>query len=192
MIGPGDKVNIVTGGSVTNLERGPAVFVSGGTLNVTDGSISSNGTGVLVMSGAVKISGGSILGGKGDSVYVYSGTASIYGCGLTLSDGQLVGTLRDSTLINMPTSGLTATDQSEATAAALQEGWLRTGDLTRQDGEGYITHSVGTRFVGQKKEIIIRGGSNISPQEVEAVVCQNPAVRPAGVIGVPDPTWGRS
>jgi long-chain acyl-CoA synthetase len=74
----------------------------------------------------------------------------------------------------------------EATAAALQEGWLRTGDLARRDEDGYYW------FVGRKKQIIIRGGSNISPLEVEEALCQHPAVREAGVVGVPDPTWGET
>jgi long-chain acyl-CoA synthetase len=72
----------------------------------------------------------------------------------------------------------------EATAAVLQDGWLATGDLARCDEDGYYW------FAGRKKEIIIRGGSNISPQEVEAVLVQHPAVRAAGVVGVPDATWG--
>jgi acyl-CoA synthetase (AMP-forming)/AMP-acid ligase II len=72
----------------------------------------------------------------------------------------------------------------EATAAAFHEGWLRTGDLARVDESGYYW------FVGRKKEIIIRGGSNISPLEVEEALYQHPAVREAGVVGVPDPTWG--
>jgi long-chain acyl-CoA synthetase len=75
-------------------------------------------------------------------------------------------------------------DDPEATAAALQGGWLRTGDLARMDEDGYYW------FVGRSKEIIIRGGSNISPLEVEEVLSQHPAVREAGVVGVPDPTWG--
>ena len=72
----------------------------------------------------------------------------------------------------------------EATAEVLREGWLYTGDLVKQDGEGYCW------FEGRKKELIIRGGSNISPQEVEAVLYQHPAVAEAGVIGIPDETWG--
>jgi long-chain acyl-CoA synthetase len=74
----------------------------------------------------------------------------------------------------------------EVTAASLQDGWLRTGDLARQDEDGYYW------FVGRKKEIIIRGGSNISPLEVEEALCQHPAIREAGVVGVPDPTWGEA
>jgi long-chain acyl-CoA synthetase len=72
----------------------------------------------------------------------------------------------------------------EATAATLQDGWLHTGDLGRQDEDGC------TWFVGRKKEIIIRGGSNISPLEVEEALYQHPAVREAGVVGAPDPAWG--
>src|SRR5205823_2865889 len=75
-------------------------------------------------------------------------------------------------------------DDPEATAATIQDGWLRTGDLGRVDAEGYYW------FVGRKKEIIVRGGSNISPLEVEEALYQHPAVREAAVVGVPDPTWG--
>jgi long-chain acyl-CoA synthetase len=72
----------------------------------------------------------------------------------------------------------------EATAEVLQDGWLHTGDLARCDEDGYYW------FMGRKKEIIIRGGSNISPPEVEGVLCQHPAVHEAGVVGVPDAAWG--
>jgi long-chain acyl-CoA synthetase len=75
-------------------------------------------------------------------------------------------------------------EDPEATAAALQDGWLRTGDLARRDEDGYYW------FVGRKKQIIIRGGSNISPLEVEEAILQQPAVQEAGVVGVPDATWG--
>jgi long-chain acyl-CoA synthetase len=72
----------------------------------------------------------------------------------------------------------------EATAATLEEGWMKTGDLGYVDTDGYYW------FVSRKKEIIVRGGSNISPLEVESVLYQHPAVREAGVIGVPDSEWG--
>src|SRR5947209_15986250 len=65
------------------------------------------------------------------------------------------------------------------TAATLVDGWVLTGDLGRRDPEGYYW------FDGRKKEIIVRGGSNISPQEVEGVLYQHPAVFEAGVIGMP-------
>src|SRR5262249_13860970 len=61
-------------------------------------------------------------------------------------------------------------NDSSATEAALASGWFRTGDLACQDLDGYLW------FKGRKKEIIVRGGSNVSPQEVEAVLYQHPAV----------------
>ncbi|HEX3405657.1 MAG TPA: AMP-binding protein, partial [Caulobacteraceae bacterium] len=72
----------------------------------------------------------------------------------------------------------------EATAAALKDGWFHTGDLVRQGPDGYLW------FEGRRKEIIVHGGSNISPQEVEAVLYEHPGVREAGVVGAPDLIWG--
>ncbi|MCU1293585.1 MAG: AMP-dependent synthetase and ligase [Bryobacterales bacterium] len=66
----------------------------------------------------------------------------------------------------------------------MQDGWFHTGDLASCDADGYYW------FAGRKKEIIIRGGSNISPQEVEAVLCRHPAISEVGVVGRPDPVWG--
>jgi long-chain acyl-CoA synthetase len=71
-----------------------------------------------------------------------------------------------------------------ATAAAMQDGWFHTGDLAHCDAEGYYW------FAGRKKKIIIRGGSNISPQEVEAVLYEHTAVSEAAVVGRPDDVWG--
>lgn len=75
---------------------------------------------------------------------------------------------------------------SEATAAAFHDGWFRTGDLARCDADGFYW------FAGRKKEIIIRGGSNISPQEVEAVLYEHPSVAEAAVVGRPDSVWGEA
>jgi long-chain acyl-CoA synthetase len=75
-------------------------------------------------------------------------------------------------------------DDPHATAAAFDDGWLRTGDLVRRDADGYFW------FEGRVKQIIVRGGSNISPQEVEEALYHHPAVLEAGVIGVPDPVHG--
>ena len=69
----------------------------------------------------------------------------------------------------------------QATRAAMGNGWLHTGDLGARDGDGFIW------FRGRKKEVIIRAGSNISPQEVEEALYKHPAVLEAGVVGVPDP-----
>ncbi len=75
-------------------------------------------------------------------------------------------------------------DDPQATAAAFDDGWLRTGDLVRRDPDGFFW------FEGRVKQIIIRGGSNISPQEVEEALYHHPAVLEAGVIGMPDPVHG--
>ena len=69
-------------------------------------------------------------------------------------------------------------------AAPFEDGWLKTGDLVEADADGFVW------FRGRKKEIIVRGGSNISPQEVEETLYQHPAVAEAGVIGEPDNYWG--
>ena len=71
----------------------------------------------------------------------------------------------------------------EATAQLFEGGWLRTGDLASRDEDGYLW------FQGRLKQIIIRGGSNISPQEVEEALYQHPAVLEAGVVGLPDPMF---
>lgn len=68
-----------------------------------------------------------------------------------------------------------------ATRAAMGSGWLHTGDLGARDADGFLW------FKGRKKEVIIRAGSNISPQEVEEALYKHPAVLEAGVVGVPDP-----
>ena len=67
---------------------------------------------------------------------------------------------------------------SEATAAALSDGWFYTGDLARQDEEGYYY------IVGRAKDMIISGGENIYPAEVEAVLHGHPAIASAALIGV--------
>ena len=72
----------------------------------------------------------------------------------------------------------------EGTARLYEGGWLHTGDLFSRDEEGYLW------FKGRLKQIIIRGGSNISPQEVEDALYHHTAVLEAGVVGLPDPTFG--
>ena len=67
---------------------------------------------------------------------------------------------------------------------SIVDGWLRTGDLAVADADGYI------RIVDRLKELIISGGENISPAEVEAALYQHPAVADCAVIGVPDERWG--
>ena len=74
----------------------------------------------------------------------------------------------------------------DATAQTLANGWLHTGDLGRLDGAGYLT------LVDRSKDLIISGGSNIYPREVEEALLRHPAVAEAAVIGVPDAEWGES
>lgn len=75
-------------------------------------------------------------------------------------------------------------NQPEATAAAIQDGWLHTGDMARIDSEGYIY------IVDRLKDIIIVGGLNVYPREVEEVLYQYPGIQEAAVIGVPDKLRG--
>ena len=72
----------------------------------------------------------------------------------------------------------------EATAEALAGGWLHTGDLARQDEEGFYY------LVDRAKDMIISGGFNIYPREVEDVLTAHPGVALAAVIGIPDDKWG--
>ncbi len=74
----------------------------------------------------------------------------------------------------------------EATATTLAKGWLHTGDLGRLDGHGYLT------LVDRSKDLVISGGSNIYPREVEEVLLRHPSVREIAVIGEPDREWGES
>lgn len=65
------------------------------------------------------------------------------------------------------------------------DGWLRTGDMGYVDDEGYVY------LTGRTDDLIIRGGENISPAEIEEVIVSHPKVRECCVIGVPDPEWGQ-
>ncbi len=75
-------------------------------------------------------------------------------------------------------------DNPEATAKTLAHGWLHTGDLGRFDAHGYLT------LVDRSKDLIISGGSNIYPREVEEVLLRHPAVAEVAVIGERDAEWG--
>jgi fatty-acyl-CoA synthase len=76
-------------------------------------------------------------------------------------------------------------DMPEATVKTLTpDGWLRTGDLATMDERGYC------RIVGRLKDMIIRGGENLFPAEIEEVLYRHPAVAEAAVVGLPDDHWG--
>jgi long-chain acyl-CoA synthetase len=75
-------------------------------------------------------------------------------------------------------------DNAEATAAAVVDGWFRTGDLGVRDAEGFL------HVVDRKKDLILRGGYNVYPREVEEVLARHPAIEQVAVIGVPHETHG--
>jgi fatty-acyl-CoA synthase len=69
-------------------------------------------------------------------------------------------------------------------AAAFADGWLLTGDVAERDEEGFY------RIVGRIKDLVVSGGENVYPAEIEAVLMGHPAVLEAAVVGVPDDRWG--
>src|SRR5690606_19347439 len=74
----------------------------------------------------------------------------------------------------------------DATAAAVRDGWLFTGDTGCLDADGFLT------LKDRSKDLIISGGSNIYPREVEEVLLTLPGVNEVAVVGAPDPEWGES
>jgi len=76
-------------------------------------------------------------------------------------------------------------DEEKTAQVITPDGWLRTGDMGWLDEEGYIY------LAGRGDDMIIRGGENISPEEVEDVLHSHPTIEEAAVIGVPDPEWGQ-
>jgi long-chain acyl-CoA synthetase len=75
-------------------------------------------------------------------------------------------------------------NNAEANAKAIRDGWLWTGDLGAMDADGFVT------LKDRSKDMIISGGSNIYPREIEDVLLQHPAVREAAVVGRPHADWG--
>ena len=73
-----------------------------------------------------------------------------------------------------------------ATAQSLHDGWLRTGDIGSVDEDGFLT------LLDRSKDLIISGGSNIYPREIEEVLLQHPAVEEASVVGRADAEWGET
>ena len=71
-----------------------------------------------------------------------------------------------------------------ANAAAFRDGWFLSGDIGRRDAEGYVT------IVDRKKDMIVSGGENVYPREVENLLYEHPAVAEVAVVGLPHPLWG--
>lgn len=74
----------------------------------------------------------------------------------------------------------------EATAETLRNGWLHTGDIGYVDDQGYLF------IMDRSKDMIISGGENIYPREIEEVIIQHQAVNEVAIVGVPDPKWGEA
>ena len=74
----------------------------------------------------------------------------------------------------------------KATREVLKKGWLHTGDLARMDEEGFVY------IVDRKKDLIVSGGENIYPREIEELLYHHPKIQDVAVIGVPDRLWGES
>ena len=74
----------------------------------------------------------------------------------------------------------------EATKVAFKGGWFHSGDLVQMDEDGFIY------VVDRKKDMVISGGENIYPKEIEEVLYTHPDILEAAVVGVPDPKWGES
>jgi len=89
-------------------------------------------------------------------------------------------------LVRGPTVMVGYWNRPEETARVLRDGWLHTGDLGYLDAEGDLV------VVDRRDDLIVTGGENVYPSEVEAVLRAHPAVTDAGVFGMPDPEWGQA
>jgi O-succinylbenzoic acid--CoA ligase len=88
-------------------------------------------------------------------------------------------------LVRGPTVMQGYLDDPAATTVALRDGWLHTGDVGRLDEEGYLY------VLDRRDDLIVTGGENVYPAEVEAALVSHPSVLEAAVIGLLDPTWGQ-
>ena len=119
--------------------------------------------------------------GAGAALAAGAGAAASPGAGPALAAGAREIQVRGPNVI----SGYF--NQPQATAEAFTaDGWFRTGDLGERDEDGYL------RIVGRSKDLIITGGYNVHPREVEEALLSHPAVREAAVVGRADDTWGEA
>jgi len=130
-----------------------------------------------------------VLMARGTSVFDREGTIGrtnpFVHVAIRRTDGSLAGADEEGELVvGGPTVMQGYHRDPAATAAALRDGWLHTGDLGRCDGDGWFF------ITGRVKDLIITGGENVSPAEVEAVLRAHPDVADVAVIGTPHPRWG--
>ena len=104
-----------------------------------------------------------------------------------VKDNELVGPgVEGEIIVRGPTVSPGYFNNPEATAKAFKDGWLYTGDVGYLDEDGYLY------TLDRRKDLIVSGGENVYPAEVEAVLLTHPAVADAGVVGFEDPTWGQA
>ncbi len=100
------------------------------------------------------------------------------------ADGEISALGEGEVLVGGDLARTSYLDDPEQTAASRLDGWLKTGDIGRIDSEGYLF------LLGRSKELIISGGYNIYPAEIEQALAAHPAVREVCAFGVPDEVWG--
>jgi acyl-CoA synthetase (AMP-forming)/AMP-acid ligase II len=99
---------------------------------------------------------------------------------LAAQDNQEIGEV----IVRSVKSGYAYVNNDEEQAARFRDGWLYIGDLATWDAEGYVT------IVGRKDDMIISGGENVHPTQVETILNEHPGVADSIVVGVPDERWG--
>ena len=99
---------------------------------------------------------------------------------LAAQDGQEVGEV----IVRSVKSGYAYVNNNEEQSARFRDGWLYIGDLATWDADGYVT------IVGRKDDMIISGGENVHPTQVEAILNEHPKVTESVVVGLPDEQWG--
>jgi acyl-CoA synthetase (AMP-forming)/AMP-acid ligase II len=104
--------------------------------------------------------------------------------GVLTRDGEVVFRGEGEVVVGGDLARTEYLDAPDLTAASRHDGWLKTGDIGRLDPDGRLT------LIGRSKELIITGGYNVYPGEVEAALNAHPAVREACAFGLPDAVWG--
>jgi acyl-CoA synthetase (AMP-forming)/AMP-acid ligase II len=145
--------------------------------------------------GMTELSGNVIFMSKADHVRAARGEAHLLqaaGRVGALAEVRIVGPERRDCAVDQPGEIVVRGDQvlsgywnrPEATAEAFHDGWFHTGDMARMDAEGFVY------IVDRKKDMIVSGGENVYPREVEEALFGHPAVAEAAVFGLPDTHWG--